>query len=673
MCGNNGSKVKDDSQPSGQKSRRQRKLKPDPKQAEQKSVTENKEKSNQQPHQPNPTSNEEPNSQNIESPKQPNPEIKQDTEQPNDESNHVQSKENGKENDKDKQELEDKDKPEDSNHETESQQEKHESAPVSDESNEKEKLSSNEQECHKQEVNQEEKTNETQIEAKNDQDNIIHNKSIGEHFESYFFSHLQSSDKKYHSFMLDICANADFIPYFDRILAHVNECKATTNTFVEKLIMLIAEKCNDQEKLTEFIKNILNQLQNVESSDVVDPDPISSSFFKSFIHTIESLFKRFEIEDPTRKEIVQKVIEILFSLDNRIVLTKTPRNFIKKHLNQEIDATQIKKLIPKTLPNINTRKGLVNQGCTCYLNSVIQQIFYTPDVQNILFTYLKDDRDISALQYLMLKLAFGSDQDVTTKNFTKHYKFQDEDIDPHYQCDANEFFGDIASKLYMEFKDARDIFQFNIKIESRNAKTDELLFTTDDMQFYLNLDLNGPKNVEESLEKLKERNQIPFTYNDEEIMIYRTRTIETLPRYLVVHVQRFRIDQHGRSHIITSKYDFNEKLSINGHDFELCGVIVHTGSLDGGHYYSYRLVDGQWYKFNDSSVTDVNYDKMYQDASGEGYSHATMLFYRNLSYPICKPKISKALIKEYKIKIHAVNLSYKMDDDILDKLKKILN
>jgi ubiquitin C-terminal hydrolase len=42
--------------------------------------------------------------------------------------------------------------------------------------------------------------------------------------------------------------------------------------------------------------------------------------------------------------------------------------------------------------------------------------------------------------------------------------------------------------------------------------------------------------------------------------------------------------------------------------YELAGVLVHSGSAEAGHYYSYIKVkeNGKWYEFNDSRISEFN-------------------------------------------------------------------
>ena len=56
--------------------------------------------------------------------------------------------------------------------------------------------------------------------------------------------------------------------------------------------------------------------------------------------------------------------------------------------------------------------------------------------------------------------------------------------------------------------------------------------------------------------------------------------------------------------------------------YDLYGVVNHFGSLNGGHYTAYgKNPNGNWYNFNDSSVSGANKKELTSAA-------AYMLFYR---------------------------------------------
>ena len=83
-----------------------------------------------------------------------------------------------------------------------------------------------------------------------------------------------------------------------------------------------------------------------------------------------------------------------------------------------------------------------------------------------------------------------------------------------------------------------------------------------------------------------------------------------LPEYLIINLKRFNMSTK-----ITTKVDFpiinlDLRKYIQGYNeeeglFDLVSVVNHSGTLHGGHYYSYCLRNGKWLNFNDSNVTNI--------------------------------------------------------------------
>lgn len=80
------------------------------------------------------------------------------------------------------------------------------------------------------------------------------------------------------------------------------------------------------------------------------------------------------------------------------------------------------------------------------------------------------------------------------------------------------------------------------------------------------------------------------------------------------------------------------------YEYELFSIMIHSGSASGGHYYAYikEFENGQWYCFNDQSVSTITGDDIEKSYGGgnsirpyysSAYSSSTnayMLMYRQI-------------------------------------------
>lgn len=92
----------------------------------------------------------------------------------------------------------------------------------------------------------------------------------------------------------------------------------------------------------------------------------------------------------------------------------------------------------------------------------------------------------------------------------------------------------------------------------------------------------------------------------------KTMSVYTCSHYLLIYLKRFRNNRKLTSLVIfplkgldMSQYSdrFNQSLT-----YDLIGVINHSGSLHGGHYYTYakNILNSNWYCFNDRSVSKIS-------------------------------------------------------------------
>lgn len=81
---------------------------------------------------------------------------------------------------------------------------------------------------------------------------------------------------------------------------------------------------------------------------------------------------------------------------------------------------------------------------------------------------------------------------------------------------------------------------------------------------------------------------------------------DTMKKYKVNDYCSFPFDLNMKKY--TSEYlnNSNDFYPDEYYDFKLRGVIVHYGTSEAGHYYSYIKDSNEWFEFNDEMVMPFN-------------------------------------------------------------------
>jgi ubiquitin C-terminal hydrolase len=295
--------------------------------------------------------------------------------------------------------------------------------------------------------------------------------------------------------------------------------------------------------------------------------------------------------------------------------------------------------------------GLKNLGATCYMNSLTQQFYMIPQFRAGLLRAQElkpenpDDPQDSLLvqmQAIMANLQESERRYYDTIPFCKVYKPQgNQPMNPGVQMDVDEFFLNLFDKLEKSTKGSpqekilKDFFggQFAQQIVSREC---EHVSERDEDFFTLSVEVKGKRKLEESLDLfvkgdlLDGDNKYFCDKCNKRVDALKRCCLKSLPNNLFVHLKRFDFDFELLRRSKVNEYcEFpmllnmepytREGLSRREHseppasaedlanyEYELTGVIVHSGTVDSGHYYSYikdRLSpDNKWYLFNDADV-----------------------------------------------------------------------
>ena len=363
--------------------------------------------------------------------------------------------------------------------------------------------------------------------------------------------------------------------------------------------------------------------------------------------------------------------------------------------------------------------GLTNLGCTCYMNSVLQQLFLLPVFRESILSLSLPAATAQALQphtenapsdenppMLLMQLqrilslltwraemsatmrmsseSVGHNRQqrsgVYTRSFCAALKgWGGRPIHLGEQQDASEFFTRMLDQLETEQKPSEHLNKGSLPAEKMKDTETVEMRTRDIKQVvrecfairihtelsaslaegqpprrkqlhsapapFLSLDVRGCTNVLESMARWCADEVIEYTWEadpgslDNDVRCdhtLKTTALEKpLPPVLLLHLKRFEYDyQNDRTIKVHDEYRFPLELDMSafvwqddaelGGDeatdedehckYELRGVVIHTGSAQGGHYYSYsrgdefvrRDTDSEapppWFEFNDLIV-----------------------------------------------------------------------
>mgnify|MGYP001317673557 CR=1 FL=1 len=265
--------------------------------------------------------------------------------------------------------------------------------------------------------------------------------------------------------------------------------------------------------------------------------------------------------------------------------------------------------------------GLNNNGNTCYLNACLQLLSHSGKLTLNLYNYMKKKEKEKltniekTLLYLIINKWFTNKIIYNPLKIQKEIAKENDLFNPLYcsQNDSSESMIYIIDLLNDKFS---KIFRSNIKnhLECNKCKqirTSEEIFNI--------ISVEVKHHINESIKSFLKKEKLEDKINCENCKM-KTKTnkkyeFNKLSDNLIIHLKRFKQINNryikDRSKIICPDY-----ITINKNNYELRGVIIHSGTIKGGHYYFIgKNLINIWYKYDDILVKKL-YNK---DIINDGY------------------------------------------------------
>ncbi|KAL8997736.1 MAG: hypothetical protein Q9169_003065 [Polycauliona sp. 2 TL-2023] len=302
--------------------------------------------------------------------------------------------------------------------------------------------------------------------------------------------------------------------------------------------------------------------------------------------------------------------------------------------------------------NYNSKKetgmvGLRNQGATCYLNSLLQSLYFTNAFRKAIYqipTENDTERKNSAwaLQRLFYLLQ-TNEEAVSTQELTASFGWETKQI--FEQQDVQEL-----SRILMERMEER------MKgTEAENALAKMLVgkmktyiscinvdYESSRIEDFWDIQLNvsGNKSLDDSF-----RDYVQVETMDGENKYFaeghglqdakKGVIFENFPQVLHLQLKRFEYDINRDAMMkVNDRYEFPEVFDAapylsEGADrsepylYQLHGVLVHSGDLTAGHYYAFLkpTADGHFYRFDDDKVTRATLRETLEENFGGDYAN----------------------------------------------------
>lgn len=303
--------------------------------------------------------------------------------------------------------------------------------------------------------------------------------------------------------------------------------------------------------------------------------------------------------------------------------------------------------------------GLQNMGATCYMNSLLQQLYHIPEFRSALLSLEDKSEDLTDSTLYQMQVMFASLQESLLQfyhpgPFAASCKdFDGNPINPAQQQDANEFFNMLFDKLEGFFAGTEhDAFLKNVfsgLLANQFISQDCEHMSQNSEPFHtVGVEVKHKDTILESFDLFVEGEMLDEYHCepcDKKVRAIKRCCLQRLPEVLVIQLKRFEFDLRNMSNVkLNDRLEFPVELNMEPYTVEglarregkedigealhhprehyeyvLRGIVVHTGTADSGHYYSFvqeRTESGGWFEFNDADVVPWSISRLARSCFG---------------------------------------------------------
>ena len=255
------------------------------------------------------------------------------------------------------------------------------------------------------------------------------------------------------------------------------------------------------------------------------------------------------------------------------------------------------------LNNRYHRCGIINEGNTCYMNSIIQSIYNIPIiVKNVFEINLKNNTNknidlIKQLQIIFSKLNL-CDYNISIKNIFQKLKFQG-----HWNSnqDAHEYYTKIM-EIITDFNSTIKKLTNGILVNKIEVPKKKYFSIKEEEFLFLELEIEKSHTLKDSFklffskETLKGENKIEIMEKGKKEYYEGTKKsyIKQIPEILHICLKRFKYNETNNSFFkINNKITFEEKIDLSEYmyckdsnqKYILYCALIHSGTMFNGHYF----------------------------------------------------------------------------------------